>query len=299
MAKITMEMIKELREKTQVGMMDCKNALIQAEGDLERAIEILRKKGAAVAAKRAENVTNNGTIAAFISPDGRTGALLEVSCETDFSANTADMKNFAQTVCEHLTHTPQCCEGRCEPDCLIEQTLFNNPDKTVKVLLEELIAKISENIKLSKCARFDVAEEGLINAYVHPGATQASIVELEVKGLNDGNKGAIEQLARDLCMQVTVSNPLAIKPEELDAQELEKERCIIIEQIKSEGDRPAELVEKIISGKMNKYFEEVCLTNQKYIKQDKISVAKHIEAVEKETNTTITIKQFKRFAIGA
>jgi len=298
MAKITMELIKELRDKTQVGMMTCKTALIESEGDIEKAIEILRKKGASVAAKRASHATNNGTISVHISPDSTIGALVEIGCETDFSANTPDMQTFAKTVGEHLAGIPECCQDRCEPECLIKQTLFNDKNKTIKSLLDELIAKIAENIKISRCARFDVAKEGLVNAYIHPGATLAAMLELEVEGLNDTNKETLARLAKDLCMQITVTNPLAITPAELDPQAITKEENFIKEQMKDAANKPPEILEKILTGKMNKYYEEVCLTKQKYIKQDKITIAKHIQAVAKETGCTITVKQFKRFAIG-
>lgn len=297
MPKITMELIKELREKTQVGMMDCKKALISADGDIERAIEILRKKGAAVAAKRSEHATNNGRIASNVSSDYKTGALLEISCETDFSANTNDMKDFSETVCKHLAQTAQCCEDRCEPECLIEQKLISDPNKTVKILLDELIAKISENIKLSRCAKFTAGENGLVNVYIHPGSTLGVMIELEVQGISDQNREAIATLAKDLCMQIAVFNPICVTPEQLDPQILEKEKCIITEQLKASG-KPEQIIEKIMVGKINKYYEEVCLTKQKYIKQDKSSVEQYVAGVAKDAGCTVSIKQFKRFSIG-
>ena len=290
-----MELIKELREKTQVGMMDCKQALVLAQGDIEKAIEILRKKGASVAAKRAEHETNNGRIATYVTPDHKIGALLEVSCETDFSANTQDMKNFAQTVCEHLAKTTQCSEKWCDPACLIEQKVDDG--KTVKVLLDELIAKIAENIKVSRCARFCAEDKGFVNTYIHPGATLGTMIELKVDGLTDANKEAIAQLTRDICMQIAVSDPISIEPSQLDTQTLEKEQCIIKEQLKAAG-KPEAMIDKIMVGKMNKYYEEVCLLKQKYIKQDKITIEQHIKDVAGQAGCTIAIKEFKRFKIG-
>lgn len=294
--KITMELIKELREKTQVGMMDCKKALISADGDIERAIEILRKKGASVAAKRAENVTNNGRIASYISDDYKTGTLLEVGCETDFSANTLDMQNFTQTIAEHLAKAPQCCPEWCDTEKLLEQKVFNDETKTIQTLLDELIAKIAENIRLSQCARFD-APNGLVNAYIHPGATLAVMIELDVEGLTDANREAVAQLAKDVCMQVAVNNPLCVDPSQLDKEVIAKEECFIKEQLKASG-KPDELIEKIVPNKLKKYYEDVCLINQKYIKNDKVSVQEHINEVAKNAGCTINVKQYKRFAIG-
>jgi translation elongation factor Ts len=281
MAQITLELIKQLRDLTQVGMMDCKNALTQADGDLEKAIEILRKKGTAVATKRSENATNNGTIAAFVSADHKIGALLEVSCETDFAANTSDMQAFAKNVCETLA---------AHPENLLEQKLVHDPKKTVKILLEELIAKITENIKISRTARF--SSTGVINVYVHPGATLATMVELIAP-----NTPAVVQLAKDICMQIAVMKPACITPAELDPQLVEKEQGIIKEQLKASG-KPQQIIDKIMLGKMEKFYEDVCLIKQKYIKDDKLSIEQHIKNIEKEAKGTITIKQIQRFAIG-
>lgn len=295
MSKVTMEMIKELREKTQVGMMECKKALISADGDIERAIELLRKKGASVAANRSEHATNNGNIGTYISQDFKTGTLVEVSCETDFSANTDDMKGFVSTIAEHLAQTAQCCENRCEPDCLVEQKLFNNDKMTIKMLLDDLIAKIGENIKISQCARF-TTENGVVNAYIHPGANLGVMIELEADSITDANKATIAALAKDLCMQIAVTRPLSIEPSQLDPQVLEKEKCIFKEQLKASG-KPENIIDKIMVGKVNKFYEEVCLTKQKYIKQDKITVEQYMQNAGKENNTSISIKQFKVFSI--
>jgi elongation factor Ts len=292
--KVTMDLIKKLREKTQVGMMDCKQALIQADGDFDRAVEILRKKGAKVAAKRAENVTNNGRVTAYISPDYTLGTLVEVSCETDFSANTKDMQEFAEAVCEHIAKSPQCKAVSAE--AVLVQKLVTDDTMTIQMLLDDLIAKISEKITLSQCARFE-NKNGIINAYIHPGATLGAIIELEVKGLSDQNREAVAQLARDICMQIAVTNPLCIEPSQLDQNMIEKEKCFIKDQLLSEK-KPEAMIEKIIPNKIKKFYEDVCLLNQKYIKQDKISIEQHMKAVEKETGATITIKQYKRFQVG-
>lgn len=293
--KVTMELVKKLREKTQVGMMDCKKALILADGDMDKAIEILRKKGASVAAKRAENLTNNGKITVQISPDNTVGAMVEVSCETDFSANTKDMQEFSNSICSHLLKTKPCCTDFCDPKPILSQVISGN--KTGQMLLDELIAKIAESIKISRCARLDSGDSGIVNAYVHPGATLATMVELDVKGLSSANKEKIVALAKELCMQITVTNPLCLESSQLDPELIKKEECIAREQFKG-SDKPEAMIQKIVQNKVNKFYEEVCLFNQKYIKEEKISVTDLIKRVEKETNSTIKIKAYKRFAIG-
>lgn len=290
MANITMELVKKLREKTQVGMMDCKKALIETDGDFDKAVEALRKKGASVAAKRGANATENGRIEACVTEDGKFGALVEVSCETDFSANTDAMKEFTQTICDHITQTDS-------TSSILEQALHSDSSKTLKMLLDELIAKITENIKVSNFNRFVAGDNSIINYYIHPGSTLGAMIELEVSGKNQENETELKQLARDLCMQIAVTNPLCIESSQLDPAVVEKEKAFITEQLKASG-KPDAIIEKIVIGKMNKYYEEVCLLNQKYIKKDKITIQKHIDEIAKATKTSISIKKTERFSIG-
>ncbi len=291
MATISMDLVKELREKTQVGMMDCKKALEQANGDMEKAIEILRKKGTAVAAKRAENATNNGRIESWISPDFKTGALAEVACETDFSANTQDMLDFATHVAEITAKT-----NVTDPAEILTQKSLKNATLTIKDHLDELIAKIAESIKVSRTVLFKAGSKGLVNAYIHPGSTIGVMVELEA----DKDIAATEELkaaARDVCMQIAVTKPLAVKSADLDPALIEKERNIATEQLQA-ANKPAQIIEKIVEGKLNKFYEEVCLLNQPFIKNDKVSVAQHLKEISTKVGANVTVKQFVRFGIG-
>ena len=314
MAQVTMEQIKELRKKTGVGMMDCKKALVETDGNIEKAIETLRKKGTAVASKRADNETNNGRIAAHIAQDGSIGALLKISCETDFSANTADMANFAQTLAEQVAvNNPSCVEASdtahvmgidtVEAGCttkgaLLEQKLFNNEKLTIANYRDDLIAKIGENVKIANFTRFETtAANGLVYAYIHPGATVATMVELAVNPRTDANTPILKELAKDICMQIAVTSPLSITPEQLDESDLEKEKDILKEQLLKEG-KPEAMIEKIMIGKLKKYYEDVCLLHQKYIKNDKISVQQHIIDAANGAGAQITVKNIKRFGIG-
>lgn len=292
-----MELIKKLRDKTQVGMMDCKKALVDSDGDFDKAVEVLRKKGASVAAKRAEQATNNGRIASYTSPDYSLASLLEISCETDFSANTAAMKEFAQEVAEQAAKVEECCDTTCEVSCLLKQSFHNDPKMTVQDKLDELLAKISENIKISKTSRFKAADGSLVNVYIHPGSTLGVMIELATPGLDDSKRETVAKLAKDLCMQIAVTNPLAISTEGLDQELVEKERAFFKEQLIASG-KPEQIIEKIMSGKMNKFYSEVCLTKQGFIKEDKISVEQHMNNVAKDTGCTISITRFKRFSIG-
>lgn len=296
MANITLEMIKTLREKTQVGMMDCKKALTEANGDIEKAIEFLRKKGAAVAAKRSGYETNHGRIAGYISEDFKTGSLVEVQTETDFSANTDNLKEFTETIAEHVAKTNTTCISGDSPDCLINQTV-DGKNITVKNMLDDLVSKITENIKITRISKYEITN-GLVQKYIHPGSTLASLVLLETdKELNDEETKKVSSLGRDICMQIAVTNPIAISPEGIDPKDLAKEKEIAEEQMKRLG-KPANIIEKIMVGKINKYYSEVCLLNQPFIKEDKTTVKKHIEKTEKELGIKISVIKFERFGIG-
>ena len=299
MANITLKQIKELREKTQVGMMDCKKALIDADGDMEKAIEILRKKGAAVAAKRADKQAIHGIIEDYISDDNKIGCLVKLNTETDFSANTQDAKNFTKQLAKHIaTAKPMYIEGE-DNNALLNQKL-EEKNLTVKECLNELIAKITENIKVGDFARFEIKENGIVNAYIHPGSTLATLVEIETDKPVELDKAAgqkIKQLAHDVCMQIAVTNPVSIDSSQIQHENLETERKIAREQL-IEAGKPEKIIDKILEGKMRKYFEEVCLIEQPFIKDDKTKIKQYIAQVEKDTGIKIQIKQFKRFAIG-
>ncbi len=291
MATISMDLVKELREKTQVGMMDCKKALEEANGDMEKAIEILRKKGTAVAAKRADNATNNGRVESWISPDFKTGALVEIACETDFSANTQDMFNFATHVAEVAAKT-----NATDTASVLTQQSLKDAKLTIKDNLDEIIAKIAESIKISRIALFKATDNGLVNVYIHPGSSIGVMVELEAdKALTTTDE--LKSVVRDLCMQIAVTKPLAVKAADLDPVLVEKERNIAREQLLG-STKPAPIIEKIIDGKLNKFYEEVCLLNQLFIKNDKITVAQYLKEISTKVGAQVAVKQFIRFGIG-
>ena len=286
-----MEQVKELREKTQVGMLDCKKALEEANGNMEKAIEILRKKGTAVAAKRADNATNNGRIESWIAPDFKTGALVEVACETDFSANTPAMQEFALQTAEIAAKM-----NLTDPEQLLIQKSLKNSKITLKEALDELIAKIAEKIKINRVVLFKATETGLVNSYIHPGSTVGVMVEITADKTINASED-LKSIIRDICMQIAVTKPLAVAPENLDKTLIEKERAIAHDQLK-DSKKPAPIIEKIIDGKLNKFYEDVCLLNQLFIKNDKISVAQYLKESSTRVGINLNVKQFIRFGIG-
>ncbi|MBM3894557.1 translation elongation factor Ts [Candidatus Dependentiae bacterium] len=290
---MSLDLLKELREKTGIGMMDCKKALTEANNDIEKAIEILRKKGIAVAAKRADNATNCGSVASFISPDHTAACLVQMSCETDFSANTTDMKQFATNVAQTVVTAAK----DFSPEELLEQPLANS-NLSVKVVLEGLIAKIAESIKINRFAVCNSTKNGFVNSYIHPDNSIGVIASVESeKELSGDAKNTALQLVRDICMHAAVTNPVALDKTSLDPALLAKEREIAVEQLKASG-KSEQIIEKIVDGKLAKYLEDVCLLNQKFIKNDKISIQQHIEAISKEVGSKLVVTKFTRFAIG-
>ncbi|MFH1254667.1 MAG: translation elongation factor Ts [bacterium] len=292
MANVSMDLVKKLREKTQVGMMDCKKALEESNGDIEKAIEILRKKGSAVAAKRGDNATTNGRVECFISSDLKTGAMVEVACETDFSAKTVDMEFFAKHTAEVAAIT-----AVNDAQAILSQKSVKNPTLVIKDHLDELIAKIAESIKVSKVILFKAGKFGMVSAYIHPGSTVGVMIELETEKDHSANIEELKEVAKDLCMQIAVNKPLSVSPADLDPASVAKEREIATEQLKLSG-KPANVIEKILEGKIKKYYEDVCLLNQFFIKNDKLTIQLYLDEVSKKLGNKVTVKQFVRIGIG-
>jgi len=286
-----MDLVKKLRDKTQVGMMDCKKALEQAAGDFEKAVEILRKKGAAVAAKRADNETLQGRVEAHIASDFRSGSLTMVACETDFSANTDAMKIFAQTVSQVSTENEST-----DITALMDMTA-SNQSLSLSESLNELISKICESIKVDKVAQFKVEKNGIVNAYIHPGSTIGVLIELAADNDISSHLEEAKALSKDICMQVAVTNPICIDPSQLPSEVVSKERTLAMEQLKESG-KPEAILEKIVEGKMQRFYSENCLIHQAFIKNDKMSIKQHMDEVGKKIGSPLRIVRFARFAVG-
>lgn len=290
---MSLDLLKELREKTGIGMLDCKKALTEANGDLEKAIELLRKKGMAVAAKRADNATNCGSVAAFKAPSNRSVCLVQMSCETDFSANTDDMRTFATNVARTIVES----NAPVTEDALPNLTLAST-NLSVKTGLEGLIAKIAESIKIQRFSSCTATENGVVNLYIHPDNSIGVVASIEAgKQLEGEATEKALQAAKDICMHAAVTNPLSIDSSGIDPVLVAREKDIVSEQLKASGKTP-QIIEKIAEGKMAKYYEDVCLLNQKFIKNDKITVGAYLDSVAKELGTTLKITKFTRFAIG-
>lgn len=247
-----MENIKQLREMTGAGMVDCKKALDEAGGDLDKAVEILRKKGIAKAAKRTDREANEGVIAVGVNADASEGYMVEINSETDFVSRSEKFQEFAKQVLELIKESKPA-----DLESLLASSLGVS---TVKESLENLSGVIGEKLEIK---RFSIINGGTVAAYSHLGGRMGVLVALDQAGKSD--------IAMDIAMQVAAANPKYLVPAEVTAEELEKEKEIARELLLKEG-KPAEMVEKIIEGKMSKYYSDVCLTEQEYIKDDKKKV---------------------------
>ena len=277
--------VKELREKTGAGMMDCKKALTETNGDMEKAVEVLREKGLAAAAKKAGRVAAEGIVKTFISEDMKKGAMVEVNCETDFVADNAEFIEFAGKVAEMAANN-----GVSTVEELV--ALKYNDDKTVQEVLTELIAKIGENMTVRRFEKVAV-ENGVVQSYIHGGGRIGVLVQLAC----DSNSSELTQVAKDVCMQIAAANPLFLSENEVDSKALETEKEIYRAQALNEG-KPEKIVEKMVEGRIKKYYKEVCLLNQPWVKDADKSISKYLEEKSKEVGSPITVQKYFRFERG-
>lgn len=275
MAEITAKMVADLRERTNAGMMDCKKALTEANGDMNLAVDILRKKGAATATAKATRQAREGVIAQYIAPDGRLGVLVEVNCETDFVARNEMFRGFADEVARKIA---------------------SNPSVNLDADREAAVAKIRENIKIPRHARMEVSGSGMIAAYIHTGAKVGVLVEVGAGKEGTVSNDEFKQLVRDITLQIAAGNPLVVSREQVPADVLAKEREIAAEQVKN---KPPQAIAKIVEGKLEKFYQGYCLVDQGFVKKNsEISVKEHIASVAKQLGDEVTIRRFVRFQVG-
>ncbi len=287
---ITAAQVKELRELTGVGMMDCKNALQETNGDMDAAVDWLRTRGLAKAAKKAGRVAAEGLVG--LQVEGTRGAVVEVNSETDFVARNEDF----QTIVTNVAKLALAVDGDV---AALGEASYPETGRTVSGEITEAVAKIGENLNLRRSAMVSVSD-GVIGNYVHgsvaPGLGSIGIlVGLE----STGDKAVLEALGKQLAMHVAAASPtpLAILPEELDAALVERERALFKEQAIASG-KPAEIAEKMVKGRMRKFYEEVCLLSQTFVIDGETKVADAIAAAEKDAGAPIKLSAFVRFAIG-
>jgi len=283
---ITTAMIKELRDATSMGIADCKKALEENGGDFDAAVKSLREKGAAVAAKRASKEANEGLIDAIVSEDGKSGAMIEVNCETDFVTRNEDFQAFVQELRgEALNYeTGAMAEG-------------------VAKKVEDKMASIGEKIQFRRNAKLSVDGTGSVTSYIHMGGKVGVLLELAVEKEETLSSPVYQELAKDLTLHVAAAAPEFLNRDEVPAEKIEEEQSIMRNQMKAEDEekgksRPEEMIEKILIGKTNKFFSQICFLEQGFVKEDKVSITNLIAEKGKELDDTITVKQYVRFQLG-
>jgi len=271
---ITAEMVKNLREETGAGMMDCKKVLTETDGDLKKAAELLRERGISKAAKKSGRIASEGLVCASISNDKKIGAILEVNAETDFVAKNEEFREFVSDVASIVVK-----ENPKDIESLLE-VKYKNETKTVKEVLTEKIAKIGENMSIRRFARYE--SQGLIESYIHGDGKIAVLVDF---------KKGDSTLAKDVCMQIAASKPEYVKREEVPQDMVKKEMEILKAQAMNEG-KPAEIAEKMVQGRIGKYYAEICLVDQEFVKDPNVKVGQLISEKGAE------IVRFARFEKG-
>ena len=283
--------VKNLREMTGVGMMDCKKALAESDGDMDKAVEWLREKGLAAAAKKAGRIAAEGMAYAWVCPDCGVGAIVEVNAESDFVAKNDLFVDFVHNVAQVVAK-----DDPADLDALFA-CKYPGSDKTVLEEQNDKVLVIGENIKVRRFARYAA---GLNVPYVHMGGRIAVLMNLEVGEGFEKNE-TIAELGRDLAMQVAALNPQFLDKSNVSEEFIENEKRVRLAQAKEDpknAKKPDAIIEKIVMGGLNKYYSEICLLQQPFVKDDKVSVEQHVAAVAKELGTTITVKAYTRFEKG-
>lgn len=277
MAEITAQNVAKLREMTGVGMMECKKALVEAKGDMDAAVDLLRKSGAASAAKKASREAREGVIAQYISPDSQSGVLVEVNCETDFVARNENFRAFADEIAKKIAA---------------------NPNANLEAEREAAVGKMGENIKITRNARLEVSGNGLVAAYIHTGAKVGVLAEVGAGKAETVGKDEFKQLVKDITLQIAAGFPHAVSREQVPQEVIAKEREIAAQSDRLKG-KPAAAMEKILAGVLDKFFQTYCLVDQGFVKRNsEVSVKEHVAQIAKQLGDEITIRRFVRFQVG-
>ena len=286
MAEISAAAVMELRKISGQGMMDCKKALQEAGGDIEKALDILRKKGMATLAKRAERDTTEGLVVGKSSPDGKMATIASLCCETDFVAKSEDFVALARKLAEFALVCP--AEQGAEN---ILQTAVGG--KKFNDLLTETVSKIGEKTQVGDYTKYTLGGPGLISTYIHFNEKVGTMVQIDTS--DQATAGAMKQTAADIAMHITATKPLALTKDQIDPQTLEREKAIFADQVKN---KPANMVDKIIEGKMQKFYAENCLLQQAFVKDDTKTVEQVLAEAAKKAGGRATIRRFVRVAVG-
>jgi elongation factor Ts len=286
---ISASLVKELRDKTNAGMMDCKKALTDTAGDLDAAIKLLREKGIAKAASKADRDANEGVILTRIDANGKAGVLIEVNCETDFVAKNDNFQAFINELADVVAASGA--------DTHEAALAVAHKDGTIDDFVKLKVIEMGENLQFRRFARFAVAGEGVVASYIHLGGKVGVLIEVGTTKPETAGNPAFRDFVKDLTLHIAASNPKGLGREDIAPELVESEKDIFRVQLAETG-KPAEMIEKILVGKMSKFFAESCLLEQGFVKDPDTTVKAMLEAKGKEFGDTLSIRRFIRFAVG-
>ncbi|MFP5520222.1 MAG: translation elongation factor Ts [Bdellovibrionia bacterium] len=286
---ISANLVKELREKTNAGMMDCKKALEATNGDFDAAIEWLRVKGLSSAAKKADRIAAEGTVIAKVQ--GNSAVVVEVNSETDFVARNDGFKNFATDIANHILTVNS-------TDSLMDQDFYKTPGRKVAEVLKENIATIGENLVVRRFEKYTLNGNGYIHSYIHGEGKIGVLVELATSTPEAANHADTKTAASDICLHIAAMNPMAISSEQIPADVVEKEKEILKAKNLEQGKK-ADMVDKIVEGQIRKFLAENCLVDQPFVKNPDLKISDLLKETGKKAGGEIKVKRFARFELGA
>ncbi len=288
MAEVTAALVKQLREMTDSPMMECKKALVEADGDIDKAVDVLRTRGIAKSVKKAGRTTNEGAIAAYISDDGKIGALAEVKCETDFVSATDKFKTLVKTIARAAAET--------DPADLDALKATEVDGETVEVLIQTAIAQMGENTILTRFARRE-AENGALSSYIHMGGSIGVLAEFTFDKPETAQNEEFKTMAHDVAMQIAASKPICVVREDMPQETIDHEMSIYRTQA-AESGKPEDIQEKMALGRLEKFYKEATLVDEQFVKDPDITVGQYIDKTAKAIGDTIKVTGFDLFIIG-
>lgn len=289
---ITAKMVKELRDRTGAGMMECKKALTETNGDMEAAVIWLRENSDVKADKKAGRVATEGTIAAEVSADSKTAAMIEVNIETDFAARNENFKDYVAKLSKQALVSPAQ-----DVDAFLDEPYITDPTITIGESVREMIASIGENMMVRRYVKYEAGNNGLIHAYIHGIGNVGVLIEVKTGNEESVERAEVKDLAKNLAMQIAAMNPRWLRPDDVDAAVVEQEREVLRTVTLNEG-RPENIVDKIVDGRIGRFFRDNTLLEQDYVRDDKMSVSDYITSVGKSISDDIEIVRYTRFELG-
>ncbi len=289
MAEISASLVKELRDKTNAGMMECKNALKETEGDVDAAIKFLRERGAIKAAKKADREAKEGIVSANIDAESRSGVLVEVNCETDFVAKNDNFKTFVSELTNAVAGS--------DASDVESASSISKDEGSLDDFVKAKVIELGENLQFRRMVRYDVEGSGVVASYIHLGGKVGVLLEVNCGKAESASNDSFRELVKDLTLHIAASSPAGIGRDEISSDLVEAEKDLFRKQME-DSDKPPEIMEKIIEGKLGKFYSTVCLLEQGFIKDPDQTISDLLAAKGKDLDDELTVRRFARFGVG-